>query len=159
MIKLYHAQFTRSIRILWLLEELGIPYELATVAFKPPRHSFEQATPTGKFPAIEDDGLVLFESGAILEYLIEKYETGDWRRPSAAPTVARIFSGCISPKRQRSRRLATSPAIPCSFPRPSAFRRLPTTVASAPRTRSPCSSTGSPARSIWSAESSPAPTS
>ena len=65
-----------SIRILWLLEELGIPYELATVAFKPPRHSFEQDTPTGKFPAIEDDGLVLSESGAILEYLIEKYGKG-----------------------------------------------------------------------------------
>jgi glutathione S-transferase len=76
MIKLYHAQFTRSIRILWLLEELGIPYKLATVAFKPPRHSFEQDTPTGKFPAIEDDGLVLSESGAILEYLIEKYGKG-----------------------------------------------------------------------------------
>jgi glutathione S-transferase len=76
MIKLYHAQLTRSIRILWLLEELGIPYELATVAFKPPRHSFEQDTPAGKFPTIEDDGLVMFESGAILEYLIEKYGKG-----------------------------------------------------------------------------------
>jgi glutathione S-transferase len=76
MLKLYHAQLTRSIRILWLLEELGIPYELATVAFKPPRHSFEQDTPTGKFPALEDDGQILFESGAILEYLIEKYGKG-----------------------------------------------------------------------------------
>jgi glutathione S-transferase len=76
VIKLYHAQLTRSIRILWLLEELGVPYELATVAFKPPRHSFEQDTPTGKFPALEDDGMVMFESGAILEYLIEKYGKG-----------------------------------------------------------------------------------
>ena len=76
MIKLYHAQFTRSIRILWLLEELGLRYELVTVAFKPPRHSFEQDTPSGKFPSIEDDGVVLFESGAILEYLIEKYGNG-----------------------------------------------------------------------------------
>lgn len=76
MIKLYHAQLTRSIRIIWLLEELGIHYELATVAFKPPRHSFEQATPTGKFPALEDDGMVMFESGAILEYVIEKYGKG-----------------------------------------------------------------------------------
>jgi glutathione S-transferase len=76
MLKLYHAQLTRSIRIIWLLEELGVPYELATVAFKPPRHSFEQATPTGKFPALEDDGMVMFESGAILEYVIEKYGKG-----------------------------------------------------------------------------------
>jgi glutathione S-transferase len=76
MLKLYHAQLTRSIRIIWLLEELGIPYELATVAFKPPRHSFEQDTPTGKFPALDDDGQVLFESGAIVEYVIEKYGKG-----------------------------------------------------------------------------------
>jgi glutathione S-transferase len=76
MIKLYHAQLTRSIRIVWLLEELGIPYELATVAFKPPRYSFEQNTPSGKFPVIEDGELLMFESGAILEYLIEKYGKG-----------------------------------------------------------------------------------
>ncbi len=76
MIKLYHAQLTRSVRIVWLLEELGLPYELATVAFKPPRHSFEQDTPTGKFPVIEDGDLVMSESGAILEYLIEKYGQG-----------------------------------------------------------------------------------
>ena len=76
MLKLYHAQLTRSVRIVWLLEELGIPYELATVAFRPPRHSFEQDTPTGKFPALEDGGLVMFESGAILEYVIEKYGNG-----------------------------------------------------------------------------------
>ena len=76
MIKLYHAQLTRSIRAIWLLEELGVPYELATVAFKPPRHSFEQDTPAGKFPTLDDDGMVMFESGAILEYLIEKYGKG-----------------------------------------------------------------------------------
>jgi len=76
MIKLYHAQRTRSIRIVWLLEELGVPYELATVAFNPPRHSFEQNTPAGKFPVIEDGALTMFESGAILEYLIEKYGMG-----------------------------------------------------------------------------------
>jgi glutathione S-transferase len=76
MIKLYHAQRTRSIRIVWLLEELGLPYELATVAFNPPRYSFEQSTPAGKFPVIEDGALTMFESGAILEYLIEKYGNG-----------------------------------------------------------------------------------
>jgi len=76
MIKLYHAPRTRSIRIVWLLEELGIAYELETVAFNPPRHSFEQNTPTGKVPVIEDGALTLSESGAILQYLIEKYANG-----------------------------------------------------------------------------------
>jgi glutathione S-transferase len=76
MIKLYHSRRTRSFRIVWLLEELSIPYELATVAFNPPRYSFEQNTPAGKFPVIEDGALVMFESGAILEYLIERYGKG-----------------------------------------------------------------------------------
>jgi len=85
MIKLYHAQLTRSIRIIWLLEELGVPYELVTVPFKPPRRSFEQATPSGKFPVIEDDGRVLSESGAILEYLIERYGKGRLAPPVGSP--------------------------------------------------------------------------
>jgi len=85
VIKLYHARRTRSIRIVWLLEELGIPYELATVPFKPPRHSFEQNTPAGKFPVIEDGALVMFESGAILEYLIEKYGKGRLAPAAGSP--------------------------------------------------------------------------
>jgi glutathione S-transferase len=58
---------------------------LATVAFKPPRHSFEQDTPSGKFPVLEDDGLVLSESGAILEYLTEKYGKGRLAPPVGSP--------------------------------------------------------------------------
>lgn len=85
MIKLYHAQRTRSTRILWLLEELGVPYELAAVGFKPPRHSFEQDTPAGKFPVIEDGALVMFESGAILEYLIEKFGKGRLAPAAGSP--------------------------------------------------------------------------
>ena len=62
MLKLYHAQLTRSIRIIWLLEELGIPYELATVAFKPPRHSFEQNTPAEFFDHPRHERTKLFLS-------------------------------------------------------------------------------------------------
>ena len=76
MIKLYHATRTRSFRIVWLLEELGIPYELEKMAFVPPQTPFAQASPFGKFPAIEDGELTMFESGAILEYVIERYGNG-----------------------------------------------------------------------------------
>ncbi len=76
MIKLYHAPLTRSIRIYWLLEELGIPYELSLVKFTPGKTPFAQATPYGKVPAIEDGDVVMFESGAILEYILEKYGKG-----------------------------------------------------------------------------------
>jgi glutathione S-transferase len=76
MIKLYHAPMTRSIRIYWLLEELGIPYELSLVSFTPAKLPFSQAVPWGKLPAIEDDGVTMFESGAILEYVLERYGNG-----------------------------------------------------------------------------------
>ena len=76
MIKLYHAPMTRSLRIVWLLEELGLPYALEKVTFVPPSKPFTQATPAGKLPVIEDGELVMFESGAILEYILERYGNG-----------------------------------------------------------------------------------
>jgi glutathione S-transferase len=74
MLKLYHAPWSRSVRIVWLLEELGVPYELRSAPLEPPAPKpFAQKTPFGKVPAIEDDQTVMFESGAILEYILEKY--------------------------------------------------------------------------------------
>ncbi len=76
MLKLYHAPMTRSIRIYWLLEELGVPFELAVVPFTPPKLPFSQPVPYGKFPAIEDGEVTMCESGAILEYILERYGRG-----------------------------------------------------------------------------------
>src|SRR5512134_3426394 len=76
MIKLYHAPRTRSVRVLWLLEELGIPFGLETQEYRPPATPFSQKTPFGKFPSLEDGDTVMFESGAIVEYLLERYGDG-----------------------------------------------------------------------------------
>jgi glutathione S-transferase len=76
MIKLYHAPLSRSARIYWLLEELGLRYELETVEFTPPTKPFAQRAPLGKFPTIEDGEVTMFESGAILEYILERYGEG-----------------------------------------------------------------------------------
>jgi glutathione S-transferase len=76
MIKLYHAPRTRSIRVLWLLEELDLPRELMTIEYQPPATPFAQRTPSGKFPTLEDGETVMFESGAIVEYLLERYGQG-----------------------------------------------------------------------------------
>ena len=77
--KLYHSPRTRSVRIYWLLEELGVPYELEVVDFtlpvSPPR-PFAQRSPFGKFPAFVDGDVAMFESGAILEYVLERYGKG-----------------------------------------------------------------------------------
>ena len=76
MLKIYHAPRTRSIRLLWLLEELGLPYTIEKVAFTPKPQPFTQATPFGKVPALEDGEVKMFESGAMVEYLLERYGNG-----------------------------------------------------------------------------------
>ena len=76
MLKIYHAPRTRSIRLLWLLEELGLPYEIEKVAFAPKPQPFAQATPFGKVPALEDGTVKMFESGAMVEYVLERYGNG-----------------------------------------------------------------------------------
>ncbi|WP_267392934.1 MULTISPECIES: glutathione S-transferase [unclassified Sphingomonas] len=76
MITVHHLENSRSQRVLWLLEELGLPYVVKRYArnrqtMLAPRE-LKAVHPLGKSPAIDDDGLVIAETGAIVEYLIEK---------------------------------------------------------------------------------------
>jgi glutathione S-transferase len=77
MIVVHHLNNSRSQRVLWLLEELGLPYEVKRyqrdrkTMLAPPE--LRAVHPLGKSPVIEDDGQVLAESGAIIEYLAERY--------------------------------------------------------------------------------------
>jgi glutathione S-transferase len=92
MVKLYFAPRTRAIRILWLLEELGLAYELERVDFEPTAtRFFAQATPLGKFPTIEDGDVVMCESGAIVEYLLERYGNGQLAPPPGTPERAKYL--------------------------------------------------------------------
>ena len=80
MIKLHHLNKSRSKRIIWLLEELNISYEIIpyqrdSVSFLAPPE-LKAVHPLGKSPVIEDGDLVIAESGAITEYLINKYADG-----------------------------------------------------------------------------------
>ena len=68
MIKIYHVPKSRSLRIIWLMEELGEAYEVAPVSF-PVSDEFLRVNRLGCVPAIDDDGIVMFESLAILQYL------------------------------------------------------------------------------------------
>jgi glutathione S-transferase len=92
MIVVHHLDNSRSQRILWLLEELGLPYEV--IAYKrgkmlaaPPE--MRRIHPLGKSPIIEDNGIVVAETGAIIEYLVEK--AGGRLGPPAEPTDARRY--------------------------------------------------------------------
>ncbi len=75
-ITVHHLENSRSQRILWLLEELDLPYAIkryernkATMLAPP---ALKAVHPLGKSPVIEDDGLVIAETGAIVEYLVAK---------------------------------------------------------------------------------------
>jgi glutathione S-transferase len=85
MLTLHYAPRTRAVRILWLLEELGVPHRLERGEFAPPARTFSQKTPLGKFPVLEDDGVVFCESGAILEYILERYGEGRLAPPVGSP--------------------------------------------------------------------------
>lgn len=80
MITVHHLNNSRSQRVLWLLEELGLPYEIrhyqrdAKTSLAPP--ALRQVHPLGKSPVITDGGLTVAESGAILEYLVDTYGQG-----------------------------------------------------------------------------------
>lgn len=77
MIRLYFAPGTRAVRVRWLLEELELPYALERVTFKPTSSQFFiQDTPTGKIPTLVDGDIVMAESGAMIEYILERYGQG-----------------------------------------------------------------------------------
>ena len=74
MIKLYRSPRSRSVRVPWLLEESGLPFELQAAPLEPPAPTpFAQRTRSDKVPTVEEDGITMFEPGAILEYVLEKY--------------------------------------------------------------------------------------
>ncbi|MCT4369950.1 glutathione S-transferase [Yangia mangrovi] len=75
MIRLHHVPQSRSMRVLWLLEELGLPYELITERMGKSlrREEYLARSPAGRVPALEIGGETMFESGAIVEYLCELY--------------------------------------------------------------------------------------
>ncbi len=78
MLKLHHLDRSRSQRVLWLLEELQLPYELVRYSRDPKTllapAALRDVHPLGKSPVLEDGDRVIAESGAILEYLVERFD-------------------------------------------------------------------------------------
>ncbi len=89
MLTVHHLNNSRSQRILWLLEELGVEYEVrryerdAATLLAP--SSLRAVHPLGKSPVITDDGVTVAESGAIVEYLVAKYGAGRLVPPAGSP--------------------------------------------------------------------------
>lgn len=72
-IKLYHCKGARSVRPLWTLEEMGVPYELETMQFPPrfTREGYLDINPLGTVPTMTDGDLTMTESAAICQYLVD----------------------------------------------------------------------------------------
>jgi glutathione S-transferase len=121
--KLYWAPQTRSARALWMLEELGVDYELQLVDIRDPNRDdsdeFREASPMGKVPALVDRDVRMSESAAICLYLADRYSPGElapaiddpsrgkflyWLMYTPAviePAMSEKFNG-IEPARQRN---------------------------------------------------------
>ena len=100
MLKVHFAANTRAGRIIWLLEELGLEYEVNIMPFtkeglKSDEHRARHAL--GRVPVLEDGDISFFESGAIIEYVLEKYKSGGLKpKPDSAefPYYLQWFHYC-----------------------------------------------------------------
>ena len=79
MLTIYHYKSTRSVRVIWACEELSIPYELKIIDPSVEYRSSDEwraLSPTGRIPAMADDGFTMFESSAMLQYVLDRYGDG-----------------------------------------------------------------------------------
>lgn len=94
MLTVHHLENSRSQRVLWLLEELALPYEVRLYKRNPQTMlappELRAVHPLGKSPVITDEGLTIAETGAIVEYLCDK--AGGRLRPEAGSAAARAFT-------------------------------------------------------------------
>ena len=95
MIKLYGVPQTRAGRCLWMLEELGVPYELVPIGARgldeAKQPSYLAINPNGRVPALDDEGLILFESLAINLHLARKYGVSKGLWPAAPDDQSRAI--------------------------------------------------------------------
>ena len=88
MIVVHHLNDSRSQRILWLMEELGLPYEIKRYQRLPTRLAPPELAaihPVGKSPVITVEGRTIYESGAIIDYIIRRHANGRLQPDPASP--------------------------------------------------------------------------
>ena len=106
MITIYHLDTSRSERIIWLMEELGLDYKLENLKREPSGmapEALKKIHPLGHAPVIRDGDTVLAESGAIVEYIVHRHGGGRLSVHPSAPEYARYLywlhcaEGTLSP--------------------------------------------------------------
>lgn len=100
MLKLHFAPNSRAGRIVWLLEELELPYEINKMAFHPKdlkSAEHRRRHPLGRVPVLEDGDVSIFESGAIVDYILERHKNGGLKpavESSQFPAYLQWFHYC-----------------------------------------------------------------
>jgi len=100
MLKLHFAPNSRAGRIVWLLEELELPYEVNRMDFHPKDLKSDEHRarhPLGRVPVLDDDGVSIYESGAIVEYVLERHKNGGLKPAVASaefPAYLQWFHYC-----------------------------------------------------------------
>jgi glutathione S-transferase/3-isopropylmalate dehydratase len=88
MLKIYHSQGARSLRVIWLCEEMGVPYETAEASFFKPSDEFKSVNPLRTIPAMQDGDVRMIESVAIMIYIMSKYGPTDLEVKANEPGYA-----------------------------------------------------------------------
>ncbi|MEK9821854.1 MAG: glutathione S-transferase family protein [Pseudomonadales bacterium] len=88
MLKLHFAPNSRAGRIMWLLEELELPYDMNRMDFNPKDLKSDEHRarhPLGRVPVLDDDDVSIYESGAIVEYVLERHKNGGLKPAGDSP--------------------------------------------------------------------------
>ncbi|MFN4024060.1 MAG: glutathione S-transferase family protein [Hyphomonas sp.] len=95
MITLHHLEKSQSIRILWLLEELNVPYEIKLYDRDPKTRlapaAYKAISPLGTAPVITDGDITLAETNAIMDYILDRHDDGRLRPAPGTPARARYL--------------------------------------------------------------------
>ena len=92
--KIYHAPNTRAVRIVWLFEELGLPYELEKLKLGDPgmrSPEYLRVHPMGRVPALQDNDTTIVESGAIVQYVLARHGNGRLAPDVSSPDYPRYL--------------------------------------------------------------------
>lgn len=125
MIRLHHVPLARSLRVMWLLEELGLAYDVTYYSIRDGSMrtpAFLALSPAGRVPVLEHHGAVWFESGAILQLLCEAYPESRLQPDPGSPERARYLEmlafaetmGCLLENLNLNQVFLRAPARPSS---------------------------------------------
>ena len=97
MLTIYHAVGTRSLRVIWTCEELKIHYQVETIPFTAEYRASQEwrkMNPVGKVPVLKDDDFIMFESGAMVQYILDRHGNSQLQPKPGTPEHGLYLQWC-----------------------------------------------------------------